>query len=235
MRILITSGGTVEAIDQVRFITNFSTGKTGARIAEALIQQGCKVILLKGQQAVGCASPACEQLTFTSFLDLDRQMQKLLRAKKFDLVIHLAAVSDYSVSSIQQSSANSSSVKKTRKKVSHKISQSGKINSQRALTIHLKKNFKIIDRLKSYSKNPFYLVGFKLTYADSLAEQMGAVRKLSKRSGVDLVVHNDLKTIRSSGRHQFNIFKDNELLERVHSPESLAQNILGQCLSRMVL
>ena len=52
MNILITSGGTSEKIDQVRSITNHSTGQLGKMIAEHCLAEGASVTLLTTAKAV---------------------------------------------------------------------------------------------------------------------------------------------------------------------------------------
>ena len=72
MKILITSGATREPIDQVRFITNMSTGKTGASLAESFAKKGHDVTYLHGQGShtpnVGVA--AVEYSTSVSYTHL---------------------------------------------------------------------------------------------------------------------------------------------------------------------
>ena len=46
MRIFITSGGTHEYIDPVRFISNASSGRMGSALARAALKAGHKVILI---------------------------------------------------------------------------------------------------------------------------------------------------------------------------------------------
>src|SRR5687768_12185102 len=100
MKLLLTSGATRESIDEVRFITNFSSGNSGAFLSDYMTDQKHDVTVLLGQ---GAEKPryAKNIISFTSFSDLDTKMKRLLAANKFDGVIHLAAVSDYSVSSIE--------------------------------------------------------------------------------------------------------------------------------------
>lgn len=50
-RILITSGATREAIDPVRFLTNNSSGKMGAALADECIKRGAKVIFIAGKNS----------------------------------------------------------------------------------------------------------------------------------------------------------------------------------------
>ncbi len=52
MKILITSGGTREAIDQVRSITNHSTGRLGKEIAETFLKAGHQVSLVTTKSAI---------------------------------------------------------------------------------------------------------------------------------------------------------------------------------------
>src|SRR5690242_2028312 len=102
-RILLTSGATREPIDGVRFITNFSTGQTGAELADAFQAAGYPVLLLAGEGAV--APEKAEFRRYSSFQDLDAKLREVLGAQSFDAIIHLAAVSDYSVASVEADGA----------------------------------------------------------------------------------------------------------------------------------
>jgi phosphopantothenoylcysteine synthetase/decarboxylase len=219
VKILITSGATQEPIDRVRFITNFSTGRTGARMAESLIRSGAEVTLLKGEAAAACENQDCETLSFKNFADLNSILQKLLREHAYDIVIHLAAVSDYSVRRVQQGAQIVDR---------NELTRLGKIDSSDSLTIDLEKNFKIIDRLRTYSLTPFFLVGFKLTCSEEAETCFEAIAALARRQAADLIVHNDLSDIERTGIHQFHIYQGTRLVTRSQSPEELAQVILSQ-------
>lgn len=193
IKILVTAGGTQEPIDTVRTITNLSSGRTGVSLAETLVQMGFEVTLL---QAHGSAKTDLVENReyFTSFHSLDEKMKELLGSEDFSHVIHAAAVSDYSVESIEVEG-------KTYRPVEVK-----KISSQaESMNIHLKRNHKIVDRLKSYSKNKnLQVVAFKLTSHASVEEKNAAVDKLFKSSHADYVVHNDLTDIDIVNRtHKF--------------------------------
>ena len=47
-KVLITSGPTIEKIDPVRFISNFSSGKMGCALAEAILEAGADVAVVSG-------------------------------------------------------------------------------------------------------------------------------------------------------------------------------------------
>ncbi|HEY9247925.1 MAG TPA: phosphopantothenoylcysteine decarboxylase, partial [Rariglobus sp.] len=94
MRILITSGATREPIDAVRFLSNVSTGRTGALLADDLAQHGHAVTLLRGEAAASAGRVAATEV-FSSTDNLQARLRRLLGAGGFDAVIHCAAVSDY--------------------------------------------------------------------------------------------------------------------------------------------
>ena len=69
MKVLITAGATREPIDEVRFLSNVSTGATGAALAENFARRGHEVTLLRGAGAVAPAAISDLQ-TFSSAEDL---------------------------------------------------------------------------------------------------------------------------------------------------------------------
>jgi phosphopantothenoylcysteine decarboxylase/phosphopantothenate--cysteine ligase len=90
--VLVTAGGTREALDPVRFIGNRSSGKMGYALADAAQSRGAKVILISGPSALH--PPAhCDVVNVTT-ADQMRQavMERMIEAT---LVIKAAAVADY--------------------------------------------------------------------------------------------------------------------------------------------
>ncbi|MCB0393923.1 MAG: bifunctional phosphopantothenoylcysteine decarboxylase/phosphopantothenate--cysteine ligase CoaBC, partial [Bdellovibrionales bacterium] len=96
MRVLITAGGTSEPIDGVRYITNFSTGKTGASIADEFSVSQHDVVYLHARSAELPKSFNVIRKSFFTYQDLKSLLEKELKNHSYDLVIHAAAVSDYS-------------------------------------------------------------------------------------------------------------------------------------------
>ncbi len=179
LRVLITSGGTTEPVDGVRVLTNTSTGATGALLAEHFAGCGHEVTLLRAQNAHAASAPV-RQETFTSFASLDAALGRLLGEHEFDAVIHAAAVSDFSVGAIETEAGSIAG-------------GAGKIESAGDVILRLKRNPKLIDRLRARSRNPaLRVIGFKLTRDATDTEIRAAVDALRTRTGVDLVVHNDL-------------------------------------------
>jgi phosphopantothenoylcysteine decarboxylase/phosphopantothenate--cysteine ligase len=186
LRVLVTSGGTAEPIDAVRVITNTSTGGTGAMIAENFARGGHTVTLLRAASARAADGVAREE-TFVTFAELDAALARLLREESFDAVIHAAAVSDFSIASVEVDGVESAP-------------GGAKLGSGSAPTLRLKTNPKLLDTLRPRSRNrAVRIVAFKLTNEASAADVRGAVEKLFTESAVDFVVHNDLASRDESG------------------------------------
>ncbi|MES2697931.1 MAG: bifunctional phosphopantothenoylcysteine decarboxylase/phosphopantothenate--cysteine ligase CoaBC [Verrucomicrobiota bacterium] len=178
LRVLVTSGGTAEPIDGVRVIANTSTGATGALIAEYFSQRGHDVTLLRARSAV--AAPGVREVEFFTFAELDVALAKVLGEADFDAVIHAAAVSDFAVESIEVGGMA-------------QVPGAAKLASGEAPVLRLRKNRKLLDGLRSLSRNRYVrVVGFKLTNGASAAETQAAVTAMATSGAVDFVVHNDL-------------------------------------------
>lgn len=96
MRCVITAGPTYEGLDEVRRLTNFSTGRLGSELARFLESKGHEVQLFLGYYATWRAEAASERtLTFTTTADLRDQLRQLASDAKVDAVFHAAAVSDF--------------------------------------------------------------------------------------------------------------------------------------------
>jgi phosphopantothenoylcysteine decarboxylase/phosphopantothenate--cysteine ligase len=91
VRILVTAGGTREAIDPVRFVGNRSSGKMGYGVAEVAAARGADVTLVTTQMR-----PASEPVTVVvveSAEDMHREV--LARYADVDVVVMAAAVADF--------------------------------------------------------------------------------------------------------------------------------------------
>ena len=96
MNCIVTAGPTYEPLDDVRRLTNFSTGRLGTELGNYLAARGHKVILLIGETATYSGERSAQRVeTFTTAADL-RGKLKLLSAKKVDAIFHAAAVGDFS-------------------------------------------------------------------------------------------------------------------------------------------
>jgi phosphopantothenoylcysteine decarboxylase/phosphopantothenate--cysteine ligase len=183
MKLLVTAGATREPIDAVRFLTNVSTGATGAALADALQSLGHAVALLRGQ---GAAEPRLvrDVETFSSAADLGERMRRRLADGSFGGVVMAAAVADYRPDA----------------EFAGKLASDAEI-----LTVRLVRNEKVLQSLKGHSPKPLVVVGFKLTVGADKAAREAAVAAQFSGGGVDAVVHNDLGEIRRGPIHLFRL------------------------------
>ncbi len=100
MNCVVTAGPTFEKLDDVRRLTNFSTGRLGSELAEFLAAQGHQVTLLLGEQATWSGDhPRAGVQRFTTTADLRDRLQSLARTP-INAVFHAAAVSDFTFGKI---------------------------------------------------------------------------------------------------------------------------------------
>ena len=92
---IVTTGGTIERIDTVRYISNFSSGKQGNAIALALAKAGAKVSLLAG----GNCSPveSHPNLETTVVESAEEMSQAVIESLPADIFVACAAVCDFKV------------------------------------------------------------------------------------------------------------------------------------------
>ena len=101
MRCILTAGPTYESLDDVRRLTNFSTGKLGSQLADFLTDHGHAVTLLLGYYAVYQGEQKAREIqTFTTTADLSARLQKLTGQPTVNAVFHAAAVSDFTFGKI---------------------------------------------------------------------------------------------------------------------------------------
>jgi phosphopantothenoylcysteine synthetase/decarboxylase len=182
MKVVVTSGATREPIDSVRFISNLSSGRTGATICEALVARGFKVTQVAAVDSAQAAGVSRRE-TFTDHASLDTALRRLARDSDCAAVVHAAAVGDFSVAGPVPDA---------------------KIRSGQELSVKLQPTTKIIDRIKGYAGNPdLILVGFKLTHDPDAGAQARAARELLKRSRARYVVQNDVSTLAEGEEHLF--------------------------------
>jgi phosphopantothenoylcysteine decarboxylase/phosphopantothenate--cysteine ligase len=199
-KVLISAGGTQEPIDDVRVISNKSTGKTAANIADQFINNGYTVTYLASENAKLPAF-ACEVIKFSDFKSLEEHLRTLL-PQNYSTFIHAAAVSDYSV-----------------------VPAEGKINSDSdEITLKLKRNPKLIELVKKL--NPaIKLVGFKLTSTTDQKAVTEKITKLFELAKCDLVVHNDWSTVKSE-KHTFNVFTKSQSQKTGLTLDDLSQELI---------
>jgi phosphopantothenoylcysteine decarboxylase/phosphopantothenate--cysteine ligase len=203
--VVVTAGGTREKIDDVRYIGNFSSGRLGHSLAEQYGRIGCRVLLLSPKSTVERFGEidGVQHAAFESALDLQNLLRQVKSAK---LVLHSAAVSDY-----------------TPKRVQGKIS-----SNQEDLTIKLKRNPKILAGLRDHFGPSTTLVGFKLLSGSSEEDLIAAARAQIETNSTDFCIANDLQEVCADGlRRVLIVPRSGEILDIKDTTQEVSRTIIG--------
>lgn len=229
--VLITAGGTIEAIDGVRGITNFSSGKLGAIIAETLTDS--KVFLIKGSKAVmpQNTSPNLIIIETSDTQSVQDAIESVMNNNKVDYFIHAMAISDYTVDkvvsvdelidSIDEELTYSKNDIINLLKNPPAITNRNKVSSTiKQPLIYLKQTPKIIATIKQ--KWPHVkLIGFKLLNGVSKEELINVAMVSLEKTNADYIVANDLTGI-SKTHHKAYIVNGNGVLIETSTKKDLA-------------
>ena len=163
---LVTAGPTYERLDPVRFIGNFSTGKMGIHIAEALADKGAKVCLVLGPSHLQTFHPNVKTIRVESADEMYDASTKAFGHT--DIAVLSAAVADYMPGEI----------------ANEKIKKQGQ-----TLDIKLTKTPDILASLGKVKRENQLLVGFALETTNELEN---AIEKMNSKNA-DMIVLNSLR------------------------------------------
>jgi len=165
-KVLVTAGPTYEPFDAVRFIGNYSSGKMGFAIAEALAAQGANVTLVSGPVSLMPQHPG---ITYYPVHTASEMLARSLECfPETDGAILSAAVSDY----------------RPKSPVTHKIKR-----KDENMVLELEPNPDIALQLGNIKQPGQFLAGFALETDDELQH---AIKKLNKKN-FDFIVLNSLR------------------------------------------
>ncbi len=101
-RIIVTCGPAYEPLDEVRSITNFSTGALGTQLSDHLAAQGWEIICLRGKKSVYPAPIHAKVLPFSTNSDLERLLQQLAASSPpIKAIFHIAALADFHLNRVE--------------------------------------------------------------------------------------------------------------------------------------
>lgn len=211
-KFIITAGGTSEKIDNVRKITNSSSGKLGCVIADTILEEidDARIYYICSRNSIRPKSDKVKVIEIEGVLDLKNKVEFLLENDNIDFFIHSMAVSDYMTDYI-------TTLDKLKKcLVNDGFSNVNKISGNKIssyednLVIVLKQTPKVISVIKDASPKTF-LVGFKLLDGVCDEKLIYVGRELMKKNNCDVVVANDLSNIRKGNHSAFLLDKDNSV------------------------
>ena len=198
-KVVITGGATTEKIDDVRAITNFSSGKMARALARAFYYAGAEVKLLASFEA---SNEPFLGLKFSSSSELLELCKS--ECEGANLLVMCAAVSDFVPTKID-----------------------GKIKKEdvgESLNLNLKRNVDILQSLKEFKCKK---IGFKLEISNESA--LKSARSMLEKKGLDAVCLNILgeKNGFASEQNEVNfITKNSEILLPLASKDEIAGRIV---------
>jgi phosphopantothenoylcysteine decarboxylase/phosphopantothenate--cysteine ligase len=165
-RVVVSSGGTREHLDPVRFLGNRSSGRQGHALARAAVARGAEVVLVSSSSLPDPAG--CRVVRVTSALELRDAV--LGEAARADAVVMVAAVADYRP--VER-------LETKRKKTA-------------SLSIELVQNPDVLCELVAGRRSGQVLVGFAAETGDDHADVLTHGRDKLARKGCDLLVVNEV-------------------------------------------
>ena len=164
-RVVVTGGGTVEAVDPVRVLTNRASGRTGRAVARACYVAGADVTLVHA----GVGEPPATAGVETVGVESTEQLlaATLDAVDGADALVASAAVGDFTVDE-----------------------RAEKIRSGEPVTLDLRPTPKVIEEVRTAHPN-LPVVGFKLEPGADDEAMVAEARELIDRTGVAMVVAND--------------------------------------------
>jgi len=168
LTILVTSGPTIEYIDDIRYITNKSSGKMGFALARDAVRRGAHCILVSGPTKL--TPPAeCEYVPVETTGEMLETVITQLKEKNVDVFIGAAAVADWKLKKQAQ----------------------GKLPSSKNFSIELFPTEKIIEKVKKLSPATV-LVAFKAEHGLNEKQLIAKSYERLKQVQADYIVANDV-------------------------------------------
>jgi phosphopantothenoylcysteine decarboxylase/phosphopantothenate--cysteine ligase len=198
-KVLIIGGPTAESVDDVRIVTNRSSGKTAVLLAKSAFYQGADVELWYGR-GFEPAPDWIKRIDYLSLSDLSK-LVKTKKLQKFDIIIICAALSDY---------------------IPKK--QGGKIPSGKdKLILEMKPAPKIISVLRQKAPKAV-IIGFKVEGKKETLKNKSM--ELLKNNKLDFVIGNTIAGFSSDENEIWLFDKKGKIVHKKEKKESLVDIIL---------
>jgi len=203
MKVLITVGATVEDIDGVRYLSNYSSGKMGLSLIKELLIRGAAVTVLKAKVSIDFSIVSSKLNIIDTLSAIDMNKAMLEHAPNSDIFIACAAVADYRI----------------KEKFEHKIKK-----TDETISLEFVKNPDVLKTCKEAYPNIF-AVGFA---AESQNLKQYALAKL-KSKNLDMIIANDISVLSKDYTSVIILSKSgNELCLNNISKQEVAKNILDE-------
>ena len=177
MKVIVTCGPSYEPVDEVRRITNFSTGELGVLLSAAFAEAGFETICLRGVAATYPAEPVgASVVPFTTNDVLAEQLRALGETGDVAGVFHAAALCDYRVRRIDDAHG-------------HEVGGAKIASRSGALTIQLEPATKLISHLRDWFAQSL-IVGWKYELDGTPADAISKARRQVIENRTDACIVN---------------------------------------------
>ncbi len=238
MNVVVTGGGTIAPIDDVRQITNVSSGRFSAMIAESCLRRGAAVWHIHAPSAL---LPYARRARFDlNASDPDAESARLARLREE----YHAAVDRLHLVPLREGTAAdyAATLQRVLREVPidvaflamavsdyEPIPVPGKMDSDTdTVTILGRRTPKVIRAVRDWSPGA-YLVGFKLLSRSTQTELIQAAEAANRANRADLTIANDLQTLRA-GRHTVHLVRTGFAPETLGPSDSLADEVVDRVL-----
>jgi hypothetical protein len=215
MNVVVTGGGTIAPVDDVRVLTNVSSGRFAAAITEAFLDRGASVwhvhapaaqrpIWRHAALALDSADPAAELDRLASL----REKWLSQRARLTLLPLEIGNVDDYAATL-------------------RRVLQSHPIDVV-CLPMAVA-DFEVIRQVRDWAPAA-YLVGFKLLSRAGRDQLLGAADVACRANRAQLTVANDLETLRA-GRHTIHLVRPGWDPETLEPGPDLADRLVARIMA----
>jgi NAD(P)-dependent dehydrogenase (short-subunit alcohol dehydrogenase family) len=239
MNVVVTGGGTIAPIDDVRILTNVSSGRFAAAIAEAFLDRGARVWHVHAPSAqrplwrhaafaLDTANPAAELDRLASV----REKWLSQRGRLTLVPLEIGNVDDYASTLRQVLQSHPIDVVCLPMAVAdfEPEPRPGKISSEaESLVISCRRTPKVIRQVRDWAP-AVYLVGFKLLSRAGRDQLLGAADIAGRANRADLTVANDLETLRA-GRHTIHLVRPGCDPETLGPGPDLADRLVARVMT----
>lgn len=202
-KVIITAGATFEAIDPVRFIGNYSSGKQGIALAEILYEMGAKVILIASNIKENINLPNKNIIRSKNTDEMLKIIEENIQ--NTDIYISTAAISDF----------------KPKNYSKIKIKKSENIKN-----IELEANIDILKKIGHSKYRPKFVIGFA---AESNNIENNAIEKANNKN-CDLIIANNIDEgkVFGSDENAVTIVDKNKIITKIEksSKKNIAKEII---------
>lgn len=210
IKVLITAGPTRAYLDEVRYISNFSTGALGYLLAKELVRRGAEVSVVAGPTAQPFEKLKLKQyISVKTNEEMLHAVLKVCRLQRPHWAVFAAAVLDFVPTS------------KVKGKVSSRV---------KTWTLSLQAAPKIIDRVKSrYPK--IKRIGFKLEWEEKRGEKLQSfAQDIIKKRRLEYLVVNFLREV-GEVQHFAKIFDKNLQVRVLRTKQEIARFLAASMIA----